>query len=464
MEWQRDLKDPTEFIETVKIDLFDDEVFVFTPKGDVKALPKGATPDRPRVRDSLGGRRSLLGRARQRPDRAAALRAAQRRHRRDPHLGQPEADQGLAQVRRHQPRQDEDPALHPDGAARAQPAARAATCSGASCASRSVALRQRRARRAGWRRPPTRLRVGTADDLLVAVGYGKVSLAQAADAVLAEQSRAGDEAPAAAERPRPPPAAGVTRRQAVDRGHQGAGRGRHPGPVRQVLHAAARRPIVGFISRGRGVVVHTRDCPKALDLDPGAPGRRRVGRRIQDACARSRSRSPAPTGRACWRPSRSRSPSTASTSRRPSAGRPRTAAPSTPSRSRSGHLDQLKTVLRSLQRHRGRRLRDPALALTGACPDRSAAPWPRTREAPGNAACASTSTWARSARPRTASARRRRAAELFAELGEPGKAKSAEPAAASPASAETSRGDPVARPVRCGARSRSRQGDRPSGN
>jgi (p)ppGpp synthase/HD superfamily hydrolase len=44
MEWQRDLKDPTEFIETVKIDLFEEEVFVFTPKGDVKALPKGATP------------------------------------------------------------------------------------------------------------------------------------------------------------------------------------------------------------------------------------------------------------------------------------------------------------------------------------------------------------------------------------------------------------------------------------
>jgi GTP pyrophosphokinase len=35
MEWQRDLKDPTEFIETVKIDLFEVEVFVFTPKGDV---------------------------------------------------------------------------------------------------------------------------------------------------------------------------------------------------------------------------------------------------------------------------------------------------------------------------------------------------------------------------------------------------------------------------------------------
>jgi GTP pyrophosphokinase len=44
MEWQRDLKDPTEFIENVKMDLFADEVYVFTPKGDVKALPKGSIP------------------------------------------------------------------------------------------------------------------------------------------------------------------------------------------------------------------------------------------------------------------------------------------------------------------------------------------------------------------------------------------------------------------------------------
>ncbi|MBI3988209.1 MAG: bifunctional (p)ppGpp synthetase/guanosine-3',5'-bis(diphosphate) 3'-pyrophosphohydrolase [candidate division NC10 bacterium] len=44
MEWQRDLKDSREFWETVKVDLFPDEVYMFTPKGDVKALPKGSTP------------------------------------------------------------------------------------------------------------------------------------------------------------------------------------------------------------------------------------------------------------------------------------------------------------------------------------------------------------------------------------------------------------------------------------
>jgi GTP pyrophosphokinase len=44
LEWQRDVKDPSEFLDTVKLDLFSDEVYVFTPKGDVRAFPHGATP------------------------------------------------------------------------------------------------------------------------------------------------------------------------------------------------------------------------------------------------------------------------------------------------------------------------------------------------------------------------------------------------------------------------------------
>lgn len=44
MEWQKDLKDPREFMETLKVDLFTDEVYVFTPKGDVINLPNGSTP------------------------------------------------------------------------------------------------------------------------------------------------------------------------------------------------------------------------------------------------------------------------------------------------------------------------------------------------------------------------------------------------------------------------------------
>ena len=43
VQWQSELKDPDEFLEAVKVDLFDEEIFVFTPKGDVFSLPHKAT-------------------------------------------------------------------------------------------------------------------------------------------------------------------------------------------------------------------------------------------------------------------------------------------------------------------------------------------------------------------------------------------------------------------------------------
>ncbi|MGH2836471.1 MAG: RelA/SpoT family protein, partial [Solirubrobacteraceae bacterium] len=44
VDWQKDVSDPREFVETLKVDLFEDDVFVFTPKGEVKSLAAGATP------------------------------------------------------------------------------------------------------------------------------------------------------------------------------------------------------------------------------------------------------------------------------------------------------------------------------------------------------------------------------------------------------------------------------------
>src|SRR6266581_1467258 len=44
LEWQKEMSDPREFMEGLKIDLYADQVFVFTPKGDVIELPRGATP------------------------------------------------------------------------------------------------------------------------------------------------------------------------------------------------------------------------------------------------------------------------------------------------------------------------------------------------------------------------------------------------------------------------------------
>ena len=44
LEWQKDMQDPQEFLNTLKTELFVDEVYVFTPKGQIKVLPRGATP------------------------------------------------------------------------------------------------------------------------------------------------------------------------------------------------------------------------------------------------------------------------------------------------------------------------------------------------------------------------------------------------------------------------------------
>ena len=44
LEWQKDMQDPQDFLNTLKTELFEDEVYVFTPKGDIKVLPAGSTP------------------------------------------------------------------------------------------------------------------------------------------------------------------------------------------------------------------------------------------------------------------------------------------------------------------------------------------------------------------------------------------------------------------------------------
>ncbi len=58
IDWHRELAGAEEFLESVKTDIFNDQVFVFTPKGEIKDLPKGATPIdfAYRVHTNLGNR------------------------------------------------------------------------------------------------------------------------------------------------------------------------------------------------------------------------------------------------------------------------------------------------------------------------------------------------------------------------------------------------------------------------
>ena len=106
VDWQRETADPAEFLESLRFDLGTAEVFVFTPRGDVIALPQGATPvDFAYAIHTEVGHRCIGARVN---GRLVALEsiAEQRRHRRDLHLqgGGRGAEPGLAGVRQAAPR------------------------------------------------------------------------------------------------------------------------------------------------------------------------------------------------------------------------------------------------------------------------------------------------------------------------------------------------------------------------
>ena len=84
VEWQKEISDPHEFLDAVKLNLFPDEVFVFTPKGEVINLPAGSTPiDFAYAIHSEVGSHCSGAKVNGTP-RAAAPEAEGRRHRRDP--------------------------------------------------------------------------------------------------------------------------------------------------------------------------------------------------------------------------------------------------------------------------------------------------------------------------------------------------------------------------------------------
>jgi guanosine-3',5'-bis(diphosphate) 3'-pyrophosphohydrolase len=268
MEWQRDLKDPTEFIETVKIDLFQDEVFVFTPKGDVKALPKGSTPIdlafaiHSQLGEHCSGARVNglivpLRYALRNGDTVEILASTNQKPSKD-WMKFVVTSRAKTKIR-HFIRQEQ----------RERSGHLGRDLLGRELRKRNAALAS--AERDGLlETAATRLRVGNADDLLVAVGYGRVSPEHAADAVLFDRQAAEGEGAAPASPAAEPPTVAV-RRVPAKRSIAGIRVQGEADILVKFAKCCSPVPgdsIVGFVSRGHGVVIHTRECPKALDLDP----------------------------------------------------------------------------------------------------------------------------------------------------------------------------------------------------
>ena len=86
IDWQSETQDPDEFMNNLKIDLEQDEVFVFTPEGQGRHPRRRRHAHRLRLRDPHGGRPRLHRRPRERPTRAARLEALVGRHGGDLHV------------------------------------------------------------------------------------------------------------------------------------------------------------------------------------------------------------------------------------------------------------------------------------------------------------------------------------------------------------------------------------------
>jgi GTP diphosphokinase / guanosine-3',5'-bis(diphosphate) 3'-diphosphatase len=254
LEWQQDTREPEEFMEFLRIDLFQDEIFVFTPKGDVKQLPRGATPIdfAFAVHTEVGlhcsgsrinGRIAPLSRELKNGDTVEVMTDARQKPSRD-WLAFVKTARARQKIRHWIKQTETDSALELGNE-----------------------LLSRELRKARKERPSadrlqhaaTSLGYIEFDAVLAALGRGEVGLS----AILKELFP-GEEAVAA----KPPTAL----ERLVER-VRGSGRGVRIQGLDNTLvrYSQCCQPVpgdqvIGYITRGRGISIHRTDCPNVLNL------------------------------------------------------------------------------------------------------------------------------------------------------------------------------------------------------
>jgi GTP pyrophosphokinase len=264
MEWHRESDDPRAFLSGLKMDLFQEEVYVFTPKGDVINLPKGATPldFAYRIHTQIGntcsgarvnGRMVPLKYELQSGDRVEVTTKKDQRPSRD-WLQFVKTATARAKIRAYLKDEEHEHSLAAGRAMLEKELAR-------------YKLNFGKIEKSGeLDTVATKLNYKDGPAMLAGLGYGKLSikyiLQELVDPALLEE----------------PP-----KESAIDRLLRPLKR-KKPGGIRiqgidDVLFRMAKccnpvpgEPVIGFVTRGRGITVHTADCPIAHDQ----PEERRV--------------------------------------------------------------------------------------------------------------------------------------------------------------------------------------------
>ena len=262
MEFQQEVADPEEFYESVKVDLFPDDVYVFTPKGDVKTFPRGSTPVdfAYSIHSEIGHRCS-----------GARVNGAIVPLR---HKMQNGDVVEIITSKNHQPSKDW---LEFVVTSRARSRIRTylRTEERKHAVKLGKDLLEKELRKNGMslskflksnraKEVFSRFRVGNEDELYARVGIGKLALPTVVEEIVpSEETERESLRPGFLERTV----------QRVARDTDGAGiriQGMDNMLVRfaQCCSPVPGDPVTGWITRGRGVSVHRRGCPRVLELDP----------------------------------------------------------------------------------------------------------------------------------------------------------------------------------------------------
>ena len=249
LEWHQELRDPREFVHSVKLDLFQNEVFVFTPRGDVIDLPAGATPIdfAFRIHTDVGyhtvgakvnGRLVPLSHRLQSGD---IVEVSTNKNSAGPSrdwLAFAQTSNARTKIRQWFKRERRDENILRGREMLEKELRRTGSVAAAMKADR-------------LREAAVLVGLPDEDELLAALGNGDVSLLQIVQS-LRGQPAAEEAPPAAPAAPAPPSTARGVRVRGVDNVLMRFGRCCSPLPGDRVL---------GYITRGRGVSIHRADCP-----------------------------------------------------------------------------------------------------------------------------------------------------------------------------------------------------------